>query len=133
MAGKPLHILLASGEHEKIQLAAMVASVAAVSDRPVTVLVSMSAIKAFARGKAPAERYQPGGDFAEVLGAANVPDPLDLFAQGRKLGDMKMWACALVMDLLHWTEDDLVENLFDGRLGLTRFLADAEAGDLMTL
>lgn len=35
MSAKPLFILIASEDHEKIQLAAMMASVAAVSETPV--------------------------------------------------------------------------------------------------
>lgn len=133
MATKPLYILLCSGEHEKIQMAAMVGSVAAVSDRPVEVFVSMNAILAFGKGKTRAERYH-GGAFSKIfLENEKIPDAMELFSQGRMLGDMKMYACALVMDLMHWSESDLVDGLFDGQMGLTKFLADAESGDLMTL
>ncbi len=55
MASNTLYILLCSGEHEKVQMAAMMASVAAVSERPVEVFVSMNAILAFAKD-APAEQ-----------------------------------------------------------------------------
>ena len=44
MAGAPLYILVCSGEHEKLQMAAMMASVGAVSERPVEVFVSMNAL-----------------------------------------------------------------------------------------
>lgn len=132
MASKPLYILLCSGEHEKIQMAAMVASVAAVSDRPVVVFVSMNAILAFEKGKPAADRYY-GGHFSEKFKTSKVPDALELFSQGRMLGEMKMYACAMVMDLMHWSEANLADDLFDGQMGLTKFLADAEDGDLMTL
>ena len=49
MAGVPLVHLAYSGEHEKLQMAAMMASVGAVSERPVEVFVSMNAILAFER------------------------------------------------------------------------------------
>lgn len=132
MAGKPMFILLCSGEHEKIQMAAMTASVAAVSDRPVTVFVSMNAILAFEKGKSREDRYH-GGHFSKIFMETKVPDALELFGQGRMLGELKMYACAMVMDLMHWSEENLAEDLFDGQMGLTKFLADAEAGDLMTL
>jgi len=66
MSGTPLYILLCSAEHEKIQMAAMLASVAAVSERPVTVFVSMGALPVFRRGAEPDEVYQ-GGAFSQVL------------------------------------------------------------------
>jgi peroxiredoxin family protein len=133
MAGLPLYILLASGEHEKIQLAAMMASVAAVSDRPVEVFVSMDALAVFQRHLEPDQRYR-GGALHDVFMTSKVPDAIELFANGRMLGELKMWACALILDLNHWdVETDLVEGLFDGPAGLTVFLAAAEAGQLVTI
>lgn len=132
MAAKPLYVLLCSGEHEKLQMAAMTASVAAVSDRPVTVFVSMNAILAFEKGKPPGERYH-GGHFSSLFKERNVPDAIDLFGQGKMLGDLRMWACSMVLDLQEWTVDNLVEGLFDGPMGLTKFLADAENGELLTI
>lgn len=133
MSEKPLYILLVSGEREKIQMAAMTASVAAVSDRPTEVFISMNAIRSFKRGLAPEDRYPEGGGFfAREFAKGGTPDAVDLMAQGRQLGGVKVWACAMVLDMLGWGDDDLTEDLFDGRLGLTKFLADAEDGDLVS-
>jgi peroxiredoxin family protein len=125
-----LFILLCSGEHEKIQMAAMMASVAAVSERPVEVFVSMNAIQVFARSLTPAARYH-GGKFSTLLRAA--PDALELFRQGKELGDLKLWACSMALDLQSWDMSELEGDLFDGPMGLTKFLADAENGQLVTL
>lgn len=133
MAAKTLFIMLCSGEHEKIQLAAMTASVAAVSDRPVVVFVTMNALLAFQRGLTPEQRYH-GGHFHDLFMTSKVPDAIELFGQGKMLGELKMYACSLVLDLKHWdAEKDLVEDLFDGAAGLTHFLADAENGELITI
>ena len=128
----PLYILLCSGEHEKLQMAAMMASVGAVSERPVEVFVSMNALAAFAREASDEERYR-GGAFSRLLKEKRAPDALDLLRQGRELGELKIWACSLALDLQGWDLDALVEGLFDGPLGLTKFLADAEGGQLITL
>lgn len=134
MASAPLYIMLCSGEHEKIQLAGMIASVAAVSDRRVEVFVTMNALMAFKRGATPQERYN-GGHFHELfMSSKGVPDAIELFEQGKMLGELKMWACSMVLDLKHWeTDRDLVEGLFDGPSGLTVFLSDAESGELITI
>ena len=133
MTTKPLYIMLCSGEHEKIQLAAMVSSVAAVSDRPVEVFVTMNALLPFERGISSEQRYQ-GGHFHELFVTHKVPDAIELFSQGKMLGEMKMWACSLVLDLKHWEYDkNLAEDLFDGPMGLAKFLADAESGELITI
>ncbi|MCB1492625.1 MAG: hypothetical protein KDJ77_12665 [Rhodobiaceae bacterium] len=132
MASNPLYVLLCSGEHEKIQMAAMLASVGAVSERPVEVFVSMNALMAFEKDKSPAERYH-GGAFSDLLKEKNAPDAVTLFEQGKLLGDMKMWVCSMALDVSGWEEDRLVPDLFDGPMGLTKFLSDAEGGQLVTL
>jgi peroxiredoxin family protein len=128
----PLYILLCSGEHEKIQMAAMMASIGAVSERPVEVFVSMNAIRVFGKATAPADRYR-GGRFSELLREKHAPDALALFGQGKELGSLKLWACSMALDLEAWNMDDLVPELFDGALGLTAFLSGAEGGQLVTL
>ena len=132
MATGPLYILLCSGEHEKLQMAAMIASVAAVSERPVEVFVSMNAVLAFAKNAPPAERYR-GGAFSKLLTEKHAPDPVTLFRQGRELGSLKLWACSMALDVLAWELDRLEDGLFDGALGLTKFLSDAESGQFITL
>jgi peroxiredoxin family protein len=132
MATKPLFVLLCSGEREKLQMAAMVASVAAVSDRPVQLFISMNAMLAFEKGKPEAERYY-GGRMAAALHDKKAPDPLELIGQGKMLGSMSVYACSMALDVLGWELDNLIEGIFDGPLGLTKFLSDAENGDLMTL
>jgi peroxiredoxin family protein len=132
MASNTLYILLCSGEHEKIQMAAMIASVAAVSERPVEVFVSMNAMLAFAKG-APADARYHGGAFSKLLKEKKAPDPIALFHQGRELGDLKIWACSMALDVQGWEIEHLEGDLFEGPLGLTKFLSDAEGGQFITL
>ena len=130
MTDKTLFMVLCSGEHEKIHMAAMMASVAAVSNRKVELFVSMGAIYAFDRDAKPERRYQ-GGEFSKLMLEKKVPDTITLFGQGKMLGDMEAYACSMAMDLLGWTMDDLIEDFFEDELGLTKFLSDAEEGDLI--
>lgn len=132
MATNPLYVLLCSPDHEKVQMAAMIASVAAVSDRPVRVFVSMGAIYAFEKGLSDDARYK-GGDFSKVLRDKKAPDAMELFGQGKMLGDVQMYACSMALDVLGWELDNLVEDLFDDAWGLTKYLSDAEEGQLITL
>jgi peroxiredoxin family protein len=132
MAANGLYILLCSSEHEKLQMAAMMASVGAVSERPVEVFVSMNAILAFAKDTSPDKRYQ-GGAFSKLLKEKRAPDAMTLFRQGKELGDLKMWACSMALDIQGWELDRLESELFDGALGLTKFLSDAENGQFITL
>ena len=132
MASAPLFILLCSGEHEKLQMAAKIASLGAVSNRPVEVFVSMNAILAFAKDTPEDQRYR-GGAFSKSLHDKHAPSAARLFQQGREFGDLKMWACSMALDIQGWEMGHLVEGLFDGALGLTRFMSDAEGGQFITI
>ncbi|MBF0560911.1 MAG: DsrE/DsrF/DrsH-like family protein [Alphaproteobacteria bacterium] len=131
MVTKPLFVLLCSGEREKVQMAAMVVAVAAVSDRPIQLFVSMNAVLAFEKGRRPEERYH-GGKFATILQEKKAPDPVELIVQGKMLGELKVYACSMALDVLGWELENLIDGVFDGALGLTKFLADAETGDFVT-
>jgi peroxiredoxin family protein len=128
----PLFVLLVSPEHEKLQMAAMVASIGAVSERPVSILVSMNALPCFERGLTPDQAYK-GGHMSAVMREKGVPDTIQLLLQGKELGEMQVYACSMALDVLGWEIDNLTEGLFDGPLGLTKFLDDAEAGQIVTL
>lgn len=120
---------MCSGEHEKIQMAAMSASVAAVSERPVEVFVSMNALTVFRKDR-DGNRYS-GGEFSKLMLERKAPDAIDLFAQGKMLGDMKIYACSMALDVGQLEIDDFVEGTVDAAGGLTKFLADAESGQLI--
>jgi peroxiredoxin family protein len=128
----PLFIILGSSAHEKVQMAAMLASVAAVSERSVSLFVAMDAIEVFEKGLTAERRYH-GGSFSEAMRKGKAPDALDLLAQGRALGDLNIYACSMALDVKGWNMDNLVGGLFDGPMGITRLLADAEAGELVVL
>ena len=110
----------------------MMASVGAVSDRTVHVFVSMNALSAFEKG-APADKRYRGGAFSSLLVEKGAPDAMQLFEQGKMLGDLKMYVCSMALDITGWSEDRLIDGLFDEALGLTKFLSDAESGQFVTL
>lgn len=130
MANDPLFIVLCSPEHEKLQMAGMLASVGAVSDRPVKLFVSMNAIFAFRKDIPDEQRYQ-GGEFSKLLIEKKAPDAINLLHQGKELGDLEVYACSMALDVSGIEEGDLIPDLFDGTVGVTKFLSDAEAGQLI--
>jgi peroxiredoxin family protein len=113
-------------------MAAMMASVGAVSERPVELFVSMNAILAFGRD-GPTDVRESAGPFSRMFKEKRAPDAFTLLRQGKELGELKLWACSMALDLLGWEMERLPEKLFDGSLGLTKFLSDAETGQLVTL
>lgn len=125
----PLFIMLCSGEHEKIQMAAMTASVAAVSERPVQIFVSMNAVNVFKKDLA-SDRYA-GGDYSQIMKDKGAPDAIELLQQGKALGDLKAYVCSMSLDVAEIGLDAMVDEVFDDVGGLTSFLSDAESGQLV--
>ncbi len=126
---RSVHIICVSGTHEKMQMAAMVASVSAASGDTVTVFFSMNALTYFIKGQtasAPAE-----GEFGTLLERKGVPPFRQLFQQAAELGDAQLLPCSMALDLLEITDDDL-EPGFGAATGLTKFLMDAEGAQLLT-
>lgn len=122
MSTSKISIMVVSGSHERLQMAAMVASVGAVSGSEVSVFLSMNALHYFLKGNdttAPAE-----GQFGELMSQKNVPQFKTLFENAVTLGDAKIYPCSMAMDVLEATAEDL-ESYLSEPLGLTKFLSDA--------
>jgi peroxiredoxin family protein len=123
-----ISIVCVSGTLEKLQMAAMIASVAAACGDEVTVFISMNALPYFINGRAtqaPAE-----GAFGALM-QEGVPPFKQLFKQAAELGDAKLLPCSMAIDLLKVAEADIEPEL-GPPTGLTRFLSDAEGGQLLS-
>jgi peroxiredoxin family protein len=124
-----INIVCVTGTREKLQMAAMIASVAAATGDEVTVFLSMNALPYFVKGHstdAPAE-----GELGSLLAQKGVPPFKQLFQQAVELGDAKLLPCSMALDLMKITKDDLDPEVGPAT-GLTRFLSDAEGGQLLT-
>ncbi|MGH1537343.1 MAG: DsrE/DsrF/DrsH-like family protein [Gammaproteobacteria bacterium] len=127
MASDRISVMVTSGSREQLQMAAMVASVGAVSGNDVTVFLSMNALKFFVKGssdKAPAE-----GEMGTLLEEKNAPDFMELFGQAVEFGDAKIFPCSMAVDILDVKQDQLEEYVSEP-MGLTAFLSDASEGQV---
>ena len=123
-----ISIVVVSGSLERLHMAAMVASVGAVSGNEVTVFLSMNALAQFKRGAAaPAAE----GAFGKLLVDKKAPGFKQLFQNAADLGDAKIHPCSMAIDVLGVKEEDL-EPWLGEPLGLTKFLADAEGAQTWT-
>lgn len=124
-----MSIVCVTGTREKLQMAAMIASVAAATGIEVNVFLSMNALDYFIKGhegEAPVE-----GKMGKLMSQKGVPPFKQLFQQAVELGDAKILPCSMALDLLHITKDQLDPEL-GPPTGLTRFLSDAEGGQMLT-
>ncbi len=127
MASDRISVMVTSGSREQLQMAAMVASVGAVSGNDVTVFLSMNALKYFMKDsseKAPAE-----GEMGALLVEKNAPDFMELFGQAVEYGDAKIFPCSMAVDILDVKQDQL-EGFVSEPMGLTAFLSDASEGQV---
>ncbi len=124
-----ISIVCISGTRERLQMAAMFASVAAASGDEVTIFFSMNALEHFIKGRSPDVPNE--GAMGELMASKNVPPFKQLFAQAAELGDAKLLPCSMAMDVFGATKDDLEEPM-GPPTGLTRFLSDAAGSQVMT-
>ncbi len=127
-------ILLMSGTRERLQMGGMLASVAAVSDRPVRVFVSMNALPCFLQAAGSSGSSGPGesadpADLAEGPAGRRLeqrgPPYRQLFADAVELGDASIYPCSLAMELLDIQAEQL-EPYFKAPMGLTGFMEIAD-------
>lgn len=116
-------IVLASQDLERVQAVSIIASVAAVSDIPVEVFVTMDGLLAFETETVESGDFAGGPIALAMMQAEDMDVPLftEQLDQAKELGDMKVFACEMVMDLLDTTLDDYVD-VFDDTLGVSGFL-----------
>lgn len=129
MSSPKISIMVTSGSREQLQMAAMVASVGAVSGSDVSVFLSMNALPYFIRGRpepAPAE-----GHVGRLMDEKNAPPFKELFHRAVELGDAKVYPCSMAMDVLAVKHPDLEPWLAEP-LGLTKFLSDAADAQVWT-
>lgn len=126
-------ILLISGELEKLQAAAMLSSVAAVTGITVDVFVSMEALVYFTKEAVAKKNFKHGELGASFLERKEITLYPELLAQAKMLGSINVYACSMVMDVKGWEKEDLVD-IFDDVIGLTAFLSmAAEAQQTLTI
>ena len=122
-----ISVMLTTENLEQLQMAAMVASVGAVSGSDVSVFLSMNALKYFVKGnkhKAPLE-----GEMGKTMLQKNVPPFLELFEQAVELGDAKVYPCSMAMDMLEIKSEDLFDYVGEP-MGLTKFISDVNEGQI---
>lgn len=119
-------IVLASGELEKLQAVANIASVAAASDIPVDVFATMDGLEAFDADTVESRSFEGGPVAQAMLESEDIDVPLftESFERASQLGDFHVYACELSMDLLDKSLDDYVDR-FDDVLGVSGFLNKA--------
>lgn len=120
-------IVVATEDFEKITAASIISSVAAASDVPVDVFVTMNGLRAFEHEVVDTHDFDMGplGEAMLTHEDTDVPLFTEQFAQAKEIGPLSVYACTMAMEMWGRELDDYVD-LFDGELGVSGFLGKAE-------
>lgn len=123
-----LSLVLFSGTDDKLSAAAVLTAGAAAMGRPVNVFLQYWALDAFRadrvlkdHGVAP----EAGPDGAELLQRHGGQHWSEIFRQAKGIGEVKVHACSLSMEMFGLTVDDL-DPLVDGQEGVASFFMDVD-------
>lgn len=126
-----LSIVMLSSDLEKLHAGALMGSVAAMSGMTVNVFVTMNALEAFRKDVVKDKKFLSGTIGNELL-IKKVPLFNDLLREGKDLGDLHLYGCAMAMDVMDWKQEDLIDE-FDDIIGVTKFFGLAEGGQILTV
>ncbi|MFA7267947.1 MAG: DsrE/DsrF/DrsH-like family protein [Sterolibacterium sp.] len=129
MASNKICIVIVSGTRERLQMAAMVASVAAVSGNEVVVFLSMNALPFFVSENVAQPPNE--GVMGKLMEGKNVPEFKTLFEQASSLGDARILPCSMAIDVLGINLQEL-ESYVGEPTGLTKFLDEAQDAQVWT-
>ena len=129
-----LSLILFSGTDDKLGAAAILATGAAAMGRSVNVFLQYWAVDAFRKDRVGADHgvvAEAGADGAALVHKDQVGDRhwSALFRQAKDIGDVRIHACALSMDLFGISKDDL-DPLVDDVEGVASFMNDATTGPI---
>lgn len=125
-----LSIILLSEELEKVHAASLVGSVAAMSGMEVNLFVTMDALVPFLKESVEKKNFKTG-----TVGKALVEKAqpfYELIENGKEMGNMKVYACSLALDVKEWKKEDLID-LFDDVIGVAAFFGVSQGGMIITM
>ena len=131
MADTPLSLILFSGTDDRLSSAAILAAGAAAMGRPVNVFLQYWALAAF-RASTITEPHgaTAGTTDAEQLLVRRSTERQhwsDVLRQAKDIGEVRIHACAMSMELLGLSQADL-DPLVDDIYGVAAFIGDAGDG-----
>lgn len=132
MAEERLSMVVFSGTLDKLTAAAIMASGAVAMGQEVQIFITFWGLMAFKKGAAAdlpvsKEYEQMGGMMKQIMAEKHVPSFLDNIRTAKELGDVKVYACGMTMDLFGLTMDEM-EDVVDGIAGVGEFIETAKEG-----
>jgi len=126
-----LSILLISGSRDRALAALNLAAAALALGRPASLFLTWEAMGRFAAGTLDAAPLPAGVPAAAAAALAGQP-PIAESLQGLRRQGLKLYACSATIQMMGLDAQALAERV-DGIAGAASFLAEAAAGQLLSL
>lgn len=134
MAEERLSMVVFSGTLDKLMPVGIMAAGGIAMGQEIQIFLTFWGLMAFKKGAANnlpiSKEYEHMGPMmAQIMEAKKVPSWLDTLRTAKELGDVKVYACGMTMDLFGLTMDDL-EDVVDGVAGVGEFINTAKEGKM---
>lgn len=134
MQDTTLSLVLFSGTDDRLGAAAILATGAAAMGRPVNLFLQYWALDAFRKERVTTDHgvAAEAGEAGAAMVRRDQAGPRhwsELLRQAKDIGDVRIHACALSMELFGLAAEDL-DPLVDDVEGVAAFMSDASAGPI---
>ena len=123
-----LAIVLVSGEFERLQSASTIASVASTLGNEVLLFATMEGLLAFKKDIVENRAWKAGELGKKMI--ENAPLFIDMLKDAKNFGNLKVYACSMVIDMFKLSLDDFVD-VFDDIVGVSEFLNMVEDAEIL--
>lgn len=134
MAEERLSMVVFSGTVDKLMPVGILASGGVAMGLEVNIFLTFWGLLAFRKGAAQnlpvsQEFEQMGPAMMQIMHERAVPSFIDTLRTAREIGNVKVYACGMTMDLFGLTLEDL-EDVVDGIAGVGEFVETAKEGKI---
>jgi len=130
-----LSMVVFSGTVDKLYPVAIMASGAVAMGMDVDLFLTFYGLDAFRKGQ-PQKNEKMDVNYAEIapmlgklMKEKNVPSWYDMLRQAKELGTVRVHACAMTLDLMGMTKENL-DPIIDDVVGVGEFVSNAKDGEI---
>jgi len=130
-----LSMVVFSGTVDKLYPVAIMASGAVAMGMDVDLFLTFYGLDAFRKGQ-PQKNEKMDVNYAEIapmlgklMKEKNVPSWYDMLRQAKEMGTVRVHACAMTLDLMGMTKENL-DPIIDDVVGVGEFVSNAKDGEI---
>jgi peroxiredoxin family protein len=130
-----MSLIVFSGTVDRLYPVAIMASGAVAMGMDVELFLTFYGLDAFRKGQ-PQTNQKMDANYAEIapmlakmMREKNVPSWYDMLARAKEMGNMKVHACAMTLDLMGMTKEHL-DPIVDDVVGVGEFVSNAKEGEI---